>query len=127
MEKIVWYIVIPLITLMSYSIAVSSLFQTGRSRLNQMIRNRAVLGMVINYSRIFLILSIILYVITLGEGFENFDLGTLSLSSYFNNFFRTFEYFFGWVLLYWILNIFIASWILSTLIIAIKKLVLSRN
>ena len=109
MGKFFWYIIVPIIVIGALFIAIYSLFKP----LDKIIKKERLRLFIKIFSRTFSILLLIGYLLSIGEGFENFDLGELSFTSYIENFFRTLEYFFGWVLVYWFVIYVIISLIMS--------------
>lgn len=76
---------------------------------------------ILKYSLCYLLaIVIILYVLTINEGMENFG-----ISSY--NFLKSLEYFSFWVIPYWWLVLIIVSVVLSLITSGILKLVRKRT
>jgi len=127
MEKILWYIIIPLIVFASYLLALLSLKESFRNALEKYIKNAFWRRCVIVYSRLFTLFSVVLYFITLNEGFENKQLGELTVSNFFRNFFGTIGYFFGWIMFYWIFFLFVASVIIAIIWALLRKLIPTKT
>jgi hypothetical protein len=127
MEKILWYIIIPLIVFASYFLAVLTLKESFRNALGKYIKNSFWRKCVIVYSRLFTLFSVVLYFITLNEGFENKHLGELTVSNFFRNFFETIGYFFGWIMFYWVFFLFVASAIIAIIWALLRKLIPSKT
>ena len=115
MESIIWHYIIPIILFTVYFIGFFSLFKGFKEKLGLIIKNSNLRNFVVTFCKVFTFLSIVLYLVTLNEGFENKNLGQLSVFNYFKNFYNTIEYYFGWILFYWMFYIFLGS-LLSSLI-----------
>lgn len=119
MGKFFWYIIVPLIVIGSLAITIYSFYKP----LDKIIKKEKLRFFIKIFSRCFTILLLIGYILSIGEGFENLNLGELSFKTYISNFFRTLEYFFGWVLVYWFVLYVIISVIVSFVwLILFKKL-----
>ncbi|WP_421802536.1 hypothetical protein [Flagellimonas sp.] len=117
MGKFFWYVIVPIVVIGAVFIAVYSLFKP----LDNIIKKPRLRLFLKIFSRIFSVLLLIGYLLSIGEGFENLDLGELSFISYIKNFFRTLEYFFGWVLVYWFVIYAVISLVISLIWLAFKR------
>ncbi len=123
MEKILWYGVIPLIVLASYLIALLSFNPRFRNVLKGYVKREFLRTTLIVYSRAFTFFSLMLYFLTLNEGFENKHWGELTLLNFLQNFFGTIEYFFSWIMFFWVFFIFAASAIIAIVWGVLRKLI----
>lgn len=110
MGKFYWYIIVPTIVIGALFIGIYSIFKP----LDRIIKKERLRLFIKVLSRTFCILLLIGYLLSIAEGFENFELGEFTLGNYFKNFFRTLEYFIGWVLVYWFLIYAIISLIIAS-------------
>lgn len=108
----------PLVVVGSIFITIYSFFKP----LDKIIKKEKLRIFIKVFSKCFTLLLLIGYVLSIGEGFENFNLGELSFITYISNFFRTLEYFFGWVLVYWFVIYSIISIIVASVWLVINRL-----
>lgn len=115
MELILGYFIIPILFVLSLlAFLTNFLWKKKKWRILKHIRI---------YGIIFIVLSILLYFISIPEAFENLELGNLNFMNYLKNFFNVFYYFLSWVLLpFWIFPLFLFSLIIVLIIIGIKKI-----
>ena len=104
MEILIFNIILPLIVITSVIVGVLSLKRTQfQGKFGIFIKRFG------KYGLVFSTLTLLLYILTLSEGFENKNLGEFTLSGYIRNFFVTWEYFFGWVMFYWTIILILVS------------------
>ena len=72
--------------------------------------------LILLFSRLFILLNVVLYILILPECFDNLNLGEYNLYNYFTNFIDTIKYFLGVVIIYWVLIIFLVSLLLSAIL-----------
>ena len=111
MEKIFWFSLIYILCSLIYLLAILT-FHKGMLII---VKKVSINKDYILFSRVFLFSSILLYFFSINECYQNKGFGELTFETYRINFFKTIQYFYGGVLPYWVLILFLFSGLVTVL------------
>ncbi len=121
MEILFWYFIWPFVIIISFTVGVLSFFEKFRLKAYKVSKSEGLAYFILFYSRLFIVLSTLVYFSSLEECFQNKELGHLNIQDYFHNLFLTVDYFIGWVFFYWSIPIIAISLLMSSIGVLIKR------